>query len=194
VGLETLHAELQLTPGDAMIRDATIRDATAADMPALTAIFNDVVLHSTAVYIDEPVTLEDRTAWWQQRVGANFPVLVALDEATGDVVGFGTFGDFSTRSGYRYTAEGTILLTGSARGKGLGTRLLDELVERAKQRGMHTLIARVDSENQAALRLLDRYGFQRCGELREAGRKFDRWLNVVYLQLFVTAAGAEPRQ
>ena len=58
-----------------------IRDARADDLPGILAIYNDVVATSTAIYRDEPATLDAHTDWWRQRVAAGYPVLVADPDA-----------------------------------------------------------------------------------------------------------------
>lgn len=161
-----------------------IRDAIETDFGEITAIYNDILTHSTAIYNDRPATVVDRIAWWRSRLEQHYPVLVAMD---GDqVCGFGSFGDFRSWPGYRYTVEGTVHIAAETRGKGVGSFLLKALIERAKVAGKHSMIAGVDSENTASLRFLERFGFQRVGLLPEVGYKFDRFLNLVLLQYWIT--------
>ncbi len=166
-----------------------IRDAVEADFEEITAIYNDVVATSTAIYNERQVTLADRIAWWKSRQEQGYPVLVA--ENGGSIAGFGTFGDFRPWPGYRFTVEGTIHIHSSTRGQGVGTELLKSLITRADGMGKHTMIAGVDSENTASLRFLERFGFQRMGQLREVGYKFGRFLDLVFLQYWITPPGAE---
>jgi L-amino acid N-acyltransferase YncA len=170
-----------------------IRDALATDIPAITAIYNSVLLTSTAIYNDQPVTVEDRFAYWQSRTAQGYPLLVAVDDSDdSDVLGYATFGDFRPWPGYRFTIEGTIHLREGARSQGIGSQLLHHLVERACALGKHTLIAGVDSENQASIRFLERSGFLQCGRLREVGYKFGRFLDLVFLQRSLSAPAAPP--
>lgn len=161
-----------------------IRDATAADFPAITAIYNEIVATSTAIYNDCPSTLDERLAWWQSRRDAGYPVLVAED--SGQVLGFGSFGDFRPWPGYRFAVEGTIHLRAEARGRGVGRLLLDQLVDSARGVGKHTMVAGVDSENLASQRFLLRYGFVQAGRLPEVGHKFGRFLDLLFFHYFLT--------
>jgi phosphinothricin acetyltransferase len=161
-----------------------IRDAIEADLDQITAIYNEVLTHSTAIYNDRPATCEERIAWWKGRMTQGYPVLVAADDR--QIAGFASFGDFRSWPGYRFTVEGTVHIHQGARGQGVGTLLLKMLVQRAEALGRHTMIAGVDSENEASLRFLDRFGFQRVGCLREVGYKFDRYLSLVLLQYWIT--------
>jgi L-amino acid N-acyltransferase YncA len=157
-----------------------LRDAAEDDLEGLVAIYNDVIATSTAVYSSTPVTLEDRRQWWRARVAAGYPVLVALDR-TG-VLGFSTFGDFRAWPGYRFTVEHTVHVRADRRGDGVGTKLLEALLPRAAALGKHMMIAGVDAANTASIRFHERLGFVQAGCLREVGHKFDRWLDLVFLQ------------
>lgn len=158
-----------------------IEDLVADDLPGLLAIYNDVIATSTAVYSDVPTTLAERREWWQARQRQGYPVLVARD-ASG-VVGFATFGDFRSWPGYRHTVEHTVHVRADRRGRGIGSALVRALVPRAVALGKHVMIGAVDAANQGSIRMHERLGFARAAELREVGRKFDRWLDLVFLQL-----------
>jgi L-amino acid N-acyltransferase YncA len=157
-----------------------LRDAAEDDLEGIVAIYNDVIATSTAVYSSTPVTLEDRRRWWRARVESGYPVLVALDR-TG-VTGFATFGDFRSWPGYRFTVEHTVHVRVDRRGAGIGTKLLEALFPRAAALGKHMMIAGVDAANTASIRFHERLGFVQAGCLREVGHKFDRWLDLVFLQ------------
>jgi L-amino acid N-acyltransferase len=161
-----------------------IRDAVQADFEQITAIYNEVLTNSTAIYNDRPATVEERVSWWRSRVSQGFPVLVAADGL--QVAGFATFADFRAWPGYRFTVEGTVHIHSSTRGQGVGTSLLRAILAQAHALGKHVMIAGVDSENAASLRFLERFGFERVGQLREVGYKFDRFLDLVFLQYWIT--------
>ena len=157
-----------------------LRDATEPDLPGLLAIYNEVIATSTAIYSCVPVTLEERHQWWQARIAQGYPVLIARD-ALG-VLGFSTFGDFRTWPGYRYTVEHTVHVRADGRGRGIGSQLVSALFPRAAALGKHMMVAGVDAANAASIRFHERLGFTRAGTLREVGRKFERWLDLVFLQ------------
>ena len=157
-----------------------LRDAADDDLPGLVAIYNEVIVTSTAVYSSTLVTLTDRRQWWHGRVAAGYPVLVAADDS--GVIGFATFGDFRSWPGYRFTVEHTVHVRDDRRGGGVGTKLLEALFPRAAALGKHMMIAGVDAANRASIRFHERLGFEQAGCLREVGYKFDRWLDLVFLQ------------
>lgn len=157
-----------------------LREARAQDLPGLVAIYNEVIANSTAVYFSQPVTLEERQQWWQARRAQGYPLLIAHD-AQG-VAGFATFGDFRTWPGYRFTVEHSVHVRADGRGRGIGTQLLKALFPCAAALGKHVMVGGVDAANAASIRFHERLGFSRVGQLREVGYKFNRWLDLVFLQ------------
>jgi phosphinothricin acetyltransferase len=157
-----------------------IRDAAEPDLPGLLQIYNEVIAASTAVFSEEPATLDDRLKWWRARVAQGYPVLVASDPS--GVAGFATFGDFRTWPGYRYTVEHSVHVRADLRGQGIGTKLVEELLERARALGKHVMVAGIDTANTGSIRLHERLGFERTGQMREVGYKFGRWLDLTLLQ------------
>jgi phosphinothricin acetyltransferase len=160
--------------------DMEIRDCCDDDLPAMLAIYNDVIATSTAIYSDTPVTLEDRTSWWKTRTKQGYPVLVA-SEPTG-VVGFASFGDFRAWPGYRFTVEHSVHVRADCRGRGIGTALVTALLPKASALGKHVMIAGIDADNAASIRMHERLGFVRVAHFRQVGFKFERWLDLVFLQ------------
>jgi phosphinothricin acetyltransferase len=157
-----------------------IRDAQESDLPALLEIYNQVIATSTAVYCEEPVTLDDRRAWWRARSAQGYPILVAVD--TSGVLGFASFGDFRPWPCYRWTVEHTIHVRVDRRGHGAGTALMRELLSRASMLGKHVMVGGVDAENDRSLGFHERLGFVRIAHFKEVGFKFGRWLDLLFLQ------------
>ena len=168
---------------------ARIRDATLEDLPAILAIFNDVIATTTAVYFLQPVTLDERRAWFEARRKAGFPVLVADDG--GDVLGFASFGEFrGAWPGYRYTVEHSVHVRAGARGRGLGRLLVSSLFDPALATGKHVMVGGIDADNAASIGMHAALGFQQVAHFREVGHKFGRWLDLVFMQRHLDAPGS----
>ncbi|HEX4647537.1 MAG TPA: GNAT family N-acetyltransferase [Steroidobacteraceae bacterium] len=168
-------------PARASLPEAVVIDeARGSDLEGIVAIYNDVLATSTAIFSSAPVTLEERREWWRARTAQGYPVLVARD-ARG-VLGFASFGDFRAWPGYRFTVEHSVHVRADGRGRGVGTVLLTRLIARAAALGKHVMIGGVDAANTASIRFHERLGFEQAGRLREVGHKFERWLDLVFLQ------------
>jgi phosphinothricin acetyltransferase len=163
-----------------------IRSAELDDLPGILAIYNDVIATSTAVYSDDPATLENRLDWFSGRRARGFPVIVGVDER--GVAGFSSFGDFrGVYSGYRHTVEHSVHIRSDLRGQGLGRKLVEALFPGARAMGMHVMIGAIDAANIGSIRFHEKLGFSHAGVFREVGRKFDRWLDLVFMQKFMDA-------
>ncbi|MCP1841476.1 L-amino acid N-acyltransferase YncA [Bradyrhizobium sp. USDA 4524] len=165
-----------------------IRPATEQDIPAITAIFNEAVANSNAIWTEKQDSEAERLAWMTARQALGYPVLVAVEGAT--VLGYGTFGDFRAFPGYRYSVEHSVYIHADHRGRGLGRIIVDELIAAATALGKHVMIAGIDGGNPASLRLHAQAGFIEVARMPEVGRKFGRWLDLVFMQRLLDAPGA----
>jgi L-amino acid N-acyltransferase len=157
-----------------------LRDAQEGDLPGILEIYNEVIAHSTAVYSEQPTSLQERLLWLRSRRDQGYPVIVAASDD--QVIGFASFGDFRAWPCYRFSVEHSVHVRREQRGRGLGYRLLNTLIPRAVALGKHVLIAGIDADNAVSLNLHERMGFERVAHFRQVGRKFDRWLDLVFMQ------------
>ena len=160
-----------------------IRKAVENDLPQLLSIYNDIILNTTAVYDYEPHTLEMRKQWFETKRQQGFPVFVA--EEDGKILGFSSIGPFRAWAAYKYSVENSVYVAAKAREKGIGKLLLPPLIEAAKKLQLHTIIASIDATNEASLRLHKSFGFEEVAHFKEVGWKFERWLDLKFLQLIV---------
>lgn len=160
-----------------------IRPATEADLPAITDIYNEAGVGTTASYDLEPVSVAERREWMRHKSVAGFPVLVAEDE--GHVVGFAAYGPFRDKAGYRHTVEHSVYVAQGERAHGVGRLLMRALVDRARGDGLHTMVGVLDADNEASVAFHTRLGFVEVGRMPQVGRKFDRWLDAVFVQLML---------
>ena len=158
---------------------ALLRAATRADLPAINAIYNHYVLHSTATYQTAPSTEEEREAWFEVH-GAKHPVIVA--EVDGRVVGWGSLSKFHQRQAYENSVEDSVYLHHEFLGRGIGSLVLAELLRLAKEIGHHTVLGGADGAQAASIALHEKFGFEKVSHLKEVGFKFGKWLDVVWLQ------------
>lgn len=163
-----------------------IRDAAPADLPAMLAIYNEVIANTTAIYSYEPRTAEAHTAWFEAKRAESWPVLVA--EVDGTLSGFGSYGPFRPWPAYLHSVENSIYVAADKRGHGIGSALLPAIVDHAARRGFHTMIAGIDAANEGSLHLHAKFGFKKVAQFHEVGWKFNRWLDLVFLQRMLRRA------
>ena len=164
-----------------------IRPAVRTDCPQILEIYNEAVQNTTASYDYEPRSLEHRLGWFDDHQLSGLPIFVAVNEA-GRIAGWSALNRYHDRKGYRFTTENSIYVAPDYRGKGMGGLLLKPLIESAGKLGLHAIIAVIDSENAASIRLHARFGFETVGRFKEVGFKFNRWLDVVYMELVIPVA------
>ncbi len=159
-----------------------IRDAEDRDLDEITAIYNDAVEQTTAIWNESRIDIENRRAWLADRSKAGYPVLVAVSD-DGEVLGYASFGDWRAWDGYRHTVEHLVYVRADQRGAGIGKALMIALIERATAIGKHVMIAGIEAGNIGSIRLHEKLGFEQAGLLRQVGTKFGRWLDLAFLQL-----------
>ncbi|HMK05592.1 MAG TPA: GNAT family N-acetyltransferase [Ferruginibacter sp.] len=161
-----------------------VRHATENDLPQVLDIYNDIIKNTTAVYYYEPHTLQMRKAWFEEKNQQGFPVFVAEEE--GIILGMSTIGPFRVPTAYQFSVENTVHVAAHARGKGIGKLLMPPIIDAAKELNMHTIIAGIDAGNEISLHLHRSFGFEEVAHFKEVGFKFDRWLELKFLQLILT--------
>lgn len=159
-----------------------VRLASEADLPVIEEIYNWYIPRSTCTYQEEIEPFEKRVAWFHHH-GAGHPVTVA--ELDGQIVGWGSLSEFRDRSAYRFTVEDSVYVRHDMHGQGIGSALLKDLIGRASALNHHTIIAGADGEQTVSIRLHEKFGFERVAHFKRVGYKFDRWLDVVFLQLML---------
>ncbi len=158
-----------------------LRPSTPADLPAITAIYGEATCHGTGTFELEPPDEAEMARRRDDVLAKGLPWLVA--EVDGQVLGYAYANHFRPRLAYRFCVEDSIYLHPQARGRGLGTLLLGELMARCEAAGARQMLAVIgDSDNAGSIGVHRRHGFELVGVMKSVGWKFDRWLDVVIMQ------------
>ena len=158
-----------------------IRAATTSDIAALTAIYNDVIATTNAIYREDQVDVSERMAWFEDKRAHGYPVIVAEHE--GEVVGYGVFGSFRFGEGYNHTVEHSVHVSQSHRGQGIGKEILEYLMNLAKEQNRKVMVAAIDSTNLASIKLHAGYGFKESARMPHIAQKHGQPLDLVLMQL-----------
>lgn len=163
--------------------DWSVTPADAAHAAGILEIYNQAVTASTDTFDLVPRTLDQQLSWLADHAGAH-PAVVAVDSA-GTVLGFGSLSPYRPRPAYATTVEDSVYVAEAARGRGIGKALLAELIRVGREHGFHSVIGRIVGHNEVSIGLHRACGFTEVGVEREVGRKFNRWLDVVVMQLLL---------
>ncbi|MEI8337478.1 MAG: N-acetyltransferase family protein [Actinomycetes bacterium] len=161
-----------------------IRAAEPTDAEAIRAIYNREVEGSTVTFDMVERSLEEQLTWISEHSGGH-PAVVAVDEKTAQILGFGSLTAYRPRPAYSITVEDSVYVRDDSRGLGLGQGILEELVRLAGLHGYHSIIARIVGDHEASIKLHAAAGFIQVGRETEVGRKHGRWLDVVLMQRMI---------
>jgi L-amino acid N-acyltransferase YncA len=159
-----------------------IRVCKAGDATAIAGIYNHYVRETVVTFEETPVSAAEMTQRIAE-VGARFPWLVS--EEGGAVVGWAYATAWKTRSAYRFSVETTVYLATSHQGRGIGAALYRALLDDLRARDVHSVVGGIALPNPASVALHEKLGFTKVAHFAEVGRKFDRWVDVGYWQLFL---------
>lgn len=171
---------------------AVVRRALAADIPRITEICADAVLHGTASYELDPPTQAEMATRFEALCSAGFPYLVA--EEAGVIAGYAYAGPFRTRPAYRFIVEDSVYVAPEAKGRGIGLRLMQELIDAVRALGFRQIVAVIGdgSRESPSVRLHEKLGFVHSGCLEGSGYKHGRWLNTAFMQLALNGGASLP--
>lgn len=158
-----------------------IRPAKKEDVSQILEIFNDNILNSTAIYMYEPQTLEQRMEWFLGKQERNEPLFVY--EEDGIVAGYATYGQFRAYPAYLYTVEHSVYVHKDHHRKGIATKLMKELIQYAREHDVKTIVGGIDASNRASIISHEKLGFTYSGTIKNAGYKFNKWLDLAFYQL-----------
>ncbi len=159
-----------------------IRRAERADLEAITQIYNQAILNTVATFDTEPKTVDSRLDWFNKH-DKRYPILVALSDNV--VVGWVSLSVWSDKCAYNKTAELSIYIEEQQRGRGIGKKLMNSIIEHANNIDCHTIISRIAGESEASIHLHEKYEFQLIGTMKEVGYKFGRFIDVHMYQLML---------
>ncbi len=158
-----------------------IRDAKEKDIEKINEIYNKAVKDLTVIFDTKPLSLTEQTKWYKNHQGEGYPIIVA--EKNGEVLGWASLSIWSKKEGYRYTVENSVYVESEHRNKGIGKKLLEKLIEIAKEKEFKNIIALITEGNEVSIILHEKYGFEKVGTLNKVGYKFDKFIDVDLFQL-----------
>ena len=160
-----------------------IRTASIKDLNIILEILNYEIVHTIAIYDYNEKSYEELLDWFQKKQQKGMPVIVA--EIEGVVVGFGTYDGFRKKDAYQFSVEHSVYIQHTHRRIGIGRSLLQELIQLAKKSGYHAMLAGLDASNRGSYEFHKKHGFKEVGTFKEVGFKFNKWLDLTFMQLLL---------
>jgi L-amino acid N-acyltransferase YncA len=157
-----------------------IRTAGLHDLAAITDIYNEPIVTTTASFDIREKTAEEQESWFSTH-GSQYPILVAEQDDT--IIGWASMSPWSDRHAYAETAEASLYIKKEYRGRGVVRELSRAILQAGKQAGLHTAIARIAEGNDISIDLAESLGFQHIGVMKEVGKKFGKLLDVYIMQI-----------
>jgi L-amino acid N-acyltransferase YncA len=154
-----------------------VRAALPADAAAVAAIYNEGIADRVATFETRERDADDVRAWLDDRL----PFVVGTDEE-GTVVGFARVAPYSDRCVYDGVGEHAVYVARSARGDGIGRRLLDEVALAAEAAGLYKLTSRIFADNASSIAAHRAAGFDVVGVQRRHGRLDGAWKDCVLVE------------
>ena len=156
-----------------------VRDAQINDLPEITTIYNEAILETVATFDITPKTMDEQKTWFMEH-GKSNPIVVA--EESGVIVGWAALSKWSDRCAYSDAAEISLYVKKEHQGKGIGRKLMQAVLDKGREAGLHTVLARIAEGNEVSVRLHQDMGFKHVGVMKEVGKKFGRLLDVYLMQ------------
>ncbi|ACL74414.1 GNAT family N-acetyltransferase [Ruminiclostridium cellulolyticum] len=163
--------------------DTHIREAIEEDLPKITDIYNWAIKNTTASFDINPQTIEQRAVWFSHYGGDRFPLIVYIED--GEVAGYASLSEFRTKEGYKNTCELSVYVQPDFQKQGIGKKLMDYIIQLGRDVGYHNIISCITTDNIISIQMHEKKGFKLCGELKEVGYKFGRYLDCLFYQLLL---------
>jgi len=160
-----------------MIRPVTIHDSSA-----IVEIYNYYILHTFITFEEELLDVQEMFKRIKT-ITKHYPWVVYLEND--EILGYAYAKQFRTRSAYSHTVESSIYLKPNIVHQGIGSKLYQELIYLLQEMDFHAVISRISVPNDESISFHKKFGFKESGVLKEVGFKFNRWIDVAYLQLIL---------
>ena len=156
-----------------------IRKALIDDVEGITDVYNEAVLNTNATFDTKEKKLDEQIVWFK-RHGPKNPIIIA--ERDGLILGWAALSKYDKKYAYSITAEISLYVKQVYQGQGIGKKLMNEIIKQGEVAGIHSIVARITADNNISIKLHKSVGFKIVGVMKEIGYKFDRWLDVCFMQ------------
>ena len=168
--------------------DFLIRPAQTEDLAQILKIYNAEIMHGTANWNHVTKTLAELRLWFNELTIQHYPIYVAQQKHSTNIVGFADYAAFRAIHGFKQTVEHSVFVHPDFTGQGLGKALMLKLIQQAQQHNLHVMVAAIDHTNLGSIALHEKLGFKHSGYMPQVGQKFGQWRDLVLMQLILDTA------
>jgi len=163
-------------------KQITFRALKTSDIKAVLEIYNFHIDYGFATFEEKPFLYDDFFNLCQNIIKTKLPFIVC--NLNKKIVGFAYLNNFRNKSGYRYSYENSIYIDNDYTEKGIGSKLLGELIRIASQNSkIKNIIAVIGGKNpESSIHIHKKNGFVIIGTLKKIGFKKKEWLDAIYMQ------------
>ena len=169
-----------------MNNELTIREVREEDAERLAEIYAYYV-ENTAVSFEYTAPTVDEFRERIRKISARYPYLVC--EKQGRVIGYVYAGRYNPRDAYQWTVTTSIYIDPQFHRQGAGALLYKKLEEKLREQGVINLLAGVGYSEEEdeylthdSLHFHLKEGYTQVARMKEIGKKFDRWYDLLWLQ------------
>ena len=167
---------------DKHMHDLILRDAEQSDTTAIADIYNEHIRIGMSTMDRTLQSAQDIQAWID---GFNERESILVLEEAGIIIGWGIIKRYSEREGYRFACETAVYLKSDQLGKGHGSYIKKEIIERCRQFSYHHLVAKIFSGNQGSIIYNQKLGYEVVGTQKQIGHVNGKWMDVIIMQLLL---------
>jgi L-amino acid N-acyltransferase YncA len=161
-----------------------IREAVPADAQGICAIYNYYVESTIVTFEEQPVPVQEMESRIREIRDATLPWLVCVED--GVIIGYSYASKWKGRCAFRFSVEGTVYLKQGFYGRGIGSDLYSQVIDRLREKNMHCIVGGIALPNPASVALHEKIGFKKAAHFVEVGWKFNQWIDVGYWELILT--------
>jgi phosphinothricin acetyltransferase len=159
-----------------------IRNIEPGDAEQICRIYN-YYIENTIITFEEISVSGEQMKERIKEITDSYPWLVY--EENGIISGYAYAGRWKSRCAYRYSVESTVYIEKDRTGRGMGSVLYTELIDRLRELNLHSVLGGIALPNPASVALHEKFGFKKAAHFTQTGFKFEKWIDVGYWELLL---------
>ncbi|MDL5028208.1 GNAT family N-acetyltransferase [Vibrio sp. TMPB1044] len=163
----------------------TIREVAVEDAQGIIDVLNPIIIEARYTILDQTFTVDEEKAFIE-----SFPergvFSVAVNETTSQLLGFQNVEPFATYTkAFDHVGIIGTYVDANSRGQGVAKQLFDYTFKAAEAKGYEKLFAYVRADNERALAVYLKQGFDIVGTAKKHGKIGDQYFDEILIEKFL---------